>query len=109
MPSFPKRPMSEQGTHREHVRFTGRVQGVGFRMTVQRLASDHPVAGWVRNEPDGSVSCLIEATPAGVNAFIGSIEDTMRGNIEGVERTPDFARDGILSGFSIKFDADLGR
>lgn len=101
--------MSERGIHREHVRFTGRVQGVGFRMTVQRLAVGHPVAGWVRNESDGSVSCLIEATPAGVNAFICSIEEAMRGNIEGVERTPDFARDEILSGFSIKFDADLGR
>ena len=101
--------MSEQAAHREHVRFTGRVQGVGFRMTVQRLASDHPVAGWVRNERDGSVSCLIEATPAGLNTFIRSIEDTMQGNIEGVERTPDYARDEILSGFSIKFDADLGR
>ena len=101
--------MSERGVHREHVRFTGRVQGVGFRMTVQRLASDHPVAGWVRNEPDGSGACLIEATPAGANAFVRSIEEAMRGNIEGVERTPDFACDGILNGFSIKFDADLGR
>ena len=98
-----------QAAHREHVRFTGRVQGVGFRMTVQRLASEHPVAGWVRNEPDGSVSCLVEATQAGVNAFIRSIEEVMQGYIDGVERTPDLGRDDALNGFSIKFDADLGR
>lgn len=44
---------------RARVTYRGRVQGVGFRATVQTLAHDHRVTGWVRNEPDGSV--LLEA------------------------------------------------
>lgn len=34
----------------------GKVQGVGFRRYVQREADRLGLAGWVRNEPDGSVA-----------------------------------------------------
>lgn len=34
----------------------GRVQGVGFRDFTQRCAHELNLAGWVRNEPDGTVS-----------------------------------------------------
>lgn len=44
---------------RTRVRFTGRVQGVGFRATARDCAQRLALAGWVRNEPDGSV--LMEA------------------------------------------------
>ncbi|MDR3673403.1 MAG: acylphosphatase [Holophaga sp.] len=34
----------------------GRVQGIGYRYSVRREAQALELAGWVRNEPDGTVT-----------------------------------------------------
>ena len=41
------------------VSIQGRVQGVGFRMWTEDQARALRLRGWVRNEPDGSVTALI--------------------------------------------------
>ena len=40
----------------------GRVQGVGFRWFVEREAHILAIAGWVRNNHDGSVEVLAQGT-----------------------------------------------
>lgn len=45
---------------RVQVRVHGRVQGVMFRDTARREAERLGLAGWVRNEPDGSVALEAE-------------------------------------------------
>ena len=45
---------------RRHLFYSGRVQGVGFRFTAQRIASGFAVTGWVRNLPDDRVEMLVE-------------------------------------------------
>ena len=46
----------------------GRVQGVGFRPFVYRLAQQHQITGWVRNV-DGAVEIHAEGTPAQLEIF----------------------------------------
>lgn len=41
------------------VSIRGRVQGVGFRMWTEHQARVIGLRGWVRNEPDGSVTALV--------------------------------------------------
>ena len=48
----------------------GRVQGVLFRDSCRREAERHGLAGWVRNEPDGSVRACFEGDPDAVQALV---------------------------------------
>jgi acylphosphatase len=55
---------------RYRVLVSGRVQGVFFRDTCQRLAWEHGVAGWVRNLPDGRVEAVFEGPAGDVDAMV---------------------------------------
>ena len=45
---------------RLHLRITGRVQGVFYRVTAQRAARQLGLTGWVKNRDDGSVELVVE-------------------------------------------------
>ena len=60
---------------RYYIIFEGRVQGVGFRYTAQRLASDYHLTGWVRNCYDGNVDCEVQGTEENIHRFIRSINN----------------------------------
>jgi acylphosphatase len=60
---------------RHRVRFVGRVQGVGFRATARSIAGRHPVTGWVRNEPDGSVLLEVQGSASDVAAFLDELHE----------------------------------
>jgi acylphosphatase len=49
---------------------TGRVQGVWFRASAEREAARLDVAGFARNERDGSVTVEVEGAPAAVDAMV---------------------------------------
>jgi acylphosphatase len=66
---------------RKQVRYTGRVQGVGFRAAARGVARLHPVTGWVRNEADGSVVMEVQGSASAVEAVLAGITDRMRRNI----------------------------
>ena len=88
-------------TSRYDIRFTGRVQGVNFRWTTCRVAERFDVAGWVRNESDGSVRCLIEGERAQLEAFVKAVQDAMSGHIKDTSISPQTA-EGDLHGFTVK-------
>ena len=50
----------EAAIKRMHVVYSGRVQGVGFRYTVCRVAKPFAITGFVRNLPDGDVELVGE-------------------------------------------------
>jgi len=52
----------------------GRVQGVSFRYYTQVEASQLELTGWVRNEPDGSVSVVAEGTEPHLEKFLTFLE-----------------------------------
>ena len=49
---------------------TGRVQGVFFRARTQERAARLGVAGWVANQPDGTVTGHFEGDPDDVAALV---------------------------------------
>ena len=58
------------GRERVRVRISGRVQGVGFRWATLQRAQSRDVAGWVRNNADGSVEAAFEGEPDAVDALV---------------------------------------
>ena len=60
---------AEKSTEARRFLVRGRVQGVGFRWFVEREAHMLGIAGWVRNNADGSVEVLAMGTR---DQFIGS-------------------------------------
>lgn len=53
-----------------HVVVDGRVQGVGFRWFVREHARRIEVAGWVRNNPDGSVELYASGADAALRELL---------------------------------------
>ena len=56
------REPSQADLHARRYLVRGRVQGVGFRFFVEREAHTLGIAGWVRNNPDGTVEVLAMGT-----------------------------------------------
>jgi acylphosphatase len=81
--------------------FSGRVQGVWFRATTEEVARGFAVTGWVRNEPDGSVRCVVEGEEGELDRFIAAVEDAKRANIDETRISRGEAT-GEFSGFSVR-------
>jgi acylphosphatase len=68
------------------VLYSGRVQGVGFRYTAQRLSSEYAIGGSVCNLPDGRVELVAEGLQPDVDAFLHAVVRSMPGFIQSEER-----------------------
>ena len=85
---------------RKRVIVHGRVQGVFFRDTTRRMAESRGVAGWVRNNPDGSVEAAFEGPADAVDAMVRYVHEGPRG--AGVDRVDVFDEEAQgLTGFRI--------
>ncbi len=70
---------------RREVHFSGRVQGVGFRYTTKRLATQFAVTGFVRNLANGKVHLVAEGDSTEIDALMRAIQSEMRSNIEDIQ------------------------
>jgi acylphosphatase len=59
---------------RYHLRFTGQVQGVGFRWTATRAANVLGLTGWVYNAWDGSVEMEVQGDEQSIDQMIAAID-----------------------------------
>jgi acylphosphatase len=79
----------------------GHVQGVFFRDTTRRRAAERGVAGWVRNNPDGTVEAAFEGEPEAVESLVRFAGDGPRGalveRVDVIEEEPEG-----LSGFGLR-------
>ena len=84
------------------LRFKGNVQGVGFRYTACRTADRYDVGGYVRNEPDGSVECVVEGQADEIREFVNDLTDRMSRYIrETQQQTAPYS--GRYAGFNVKY------
>ena len=68
---------------RQHIVFHGWVQGVGFRYRAIHAAVLYGATGWVRNDPDGTVTMEIQGTDDQISDVIQAIE---RGSFVRIEK-----------------------
>jgi acylphosphatase len=59
-----------EDTVRRHVTVSGEVQGVFFRETARRKATEAGVAGWITNRSDGRVEAVFEGPPEAVDELV---------------------------------------
>lgn len=83
---------------RRRLRVKGRVQGVGFRPAVLRIATRHGLAGYVRNDGWG-VTIEVEGPAPALDAFAGALRDqgpprAILDSLE-VERVPATGAEGF--------------
>ena len=79
----------------------GRVQGVGYRYFVLRHAEDLGVAGFARNQADGSVEVIAEGDAAALAKLEQRLgEGPAFGHVTGVEREAVAERGA--SGFHVR-------
>jgi acylphosphatase len=85
---------------RRRVIVHGHVQGVFFRDGVRRLAQSAGIAGWVRNNWDGTVEAVFEGDEEAVRKLVAFCREGPRGarvsRVEVFEEPPE-----SLSGFGV--------
>ena len=70
----------------EQILFSGHVQGVGFRWTTERIASQLPLRGFVRNLPDGRVEVVVAGSAENIQQLIDQLQDHFGSGIADVRR-----------------------
>lgn len=85
-----------------HIYYSGQVQGIGFRYTLQDIAKDHKVCGWVKNLDDARVEVVAEAEEEDLHNFLQQVNQQFSQYIKDVN-IEWFPAGGEFRDFTIKF------
>jgi len=86
----------------------GRVQGVGFRWFVVRIADGLDLQGWVANERDGSVRCVAEGPRPALEGLLEALRDGPAGaRVDAVDEAWTAATNGF-DRFAVRSSAHSG-
>ncbi|MCX5707074.1 MAG: acylphosphatase [Candidatus Omnitrophica bacterium] len=88
--------------HQVHVYYSGRVQGIGFRYSSERIAIELGVCGWVKNLADGRVEVLAEANQEALEALLLQLDQTFSRYIQGAD-VNWLPATGEFKDFEVKF------
>ncbi len=80
--------------------YSGKVQGVGFRFTVKRIADMYMLVGWVRNLANGKVDVFVQGEESAIDSFLKGIELYFKDNIRDKMLTEESSQQ--LEGFQIR-------
>ena len=72
-------------TTQSHIFYSGTVQGVGFRYTVERFAVILKLTGWVKNCSDGRVEILVEGPQEDIEKLLHQVDAHFEGYIQDKE------------------------
>jgi acylphosphatase len=72
----------------KHIFFSGRVQGVGFRFTAERVAVRYNLTGFVRNTSDGRVEMLLQGEEQDIDNCIDDLQQTFPVRNTQIEEVP---------------------
>jgi len=99
----PVRKLDKSERKRLRVVYKGRVQGVGFRFTVESIAMDAGVTGWVRNLGNGDVELVAEGSEKAIQTMLDEIQNSILGRYvdQTVIRWDDYQ--GEFSDFRIEY------
>ena len=64
-----------EDTVRRHLTISGEVQGVFFRETARRKATEAGVSGWITNRSDGKVEAVFEGPAVAVDELVEFCRD----------------------------------
>ncbi|MBN2097688.1 MAG: acylphosphatase [Candidatus Omnitrophica bacterium] len=62
-------------TKRLQIYYNGRVQGVGFRFTAERIALELGLVGWVKNLADGRVELVCEGKEEKLQKILSRMDE----------------------------------
>ncbi len=81
LPDFKPSP-----TIRERIKFSGRVQKVGFRLEIYELAKRLGLSGWVQNTKDMNVEAEIQGEQERIEFLINYMKSLKRASVREVDR-----------------------